>query len=82
MTREPDVVIVGTRISGLAAASRLGQAGLPVVVLEARDRIGGRMFTQTVPGGDAPIELGAEFIHGHPPEIFEPAAEILRSTRE
>ena len=41
-----------------------------VIVIEARDRVGGRIFTQLVPGHPLPIELGAEFIHGRPPESF------------
>jgi monoamine oxidase len=41
-----------------------------VIVIEARDRIGGRIFTRHVPGHPLPIELGAEFIHGRPPESF------------
>jgi monoamine oxidase len=72
MSEHPAVVVIGAGIAGLAAASKLGRAGLSVAVLEARDRIGGRIFTQRVPGCDAPIELGAEFIHGFAPEIWEP----------
>ncbi|HEX6803319.1 MAG TPA: FAD-dependent oxidoreductase [Terriglobales bacterium] len=66
------VVIIGAGISGLAAAAKLGAAGVPVLLLEARDRIGGRIFTRNEPGCEAPIELGAEFIHGIPPEIWQP----------
>jgi monoamine oxidase len=65
-----DVLVLGAGAAGLAAAALLGQAGLRVIVLEARDRIGGRIFTQHVPGHPLPIELGAEFIHGRPPESF------------
>ena len=54
------------------AAERLRKAGLRVIILEARDRIGGRMYTQTDPVLGAPIEYGAEFIHGLSPEILEP----------
>jgi monoamine oxidase len=43
---------------------------LRVIVIEARDRVGGRIFTQDVLGHPLPIELGAEFIHGRPPESF------------
>lgn len=56
-------------MSGLSAAVEMGRAGLTVLILEARDRIGGRMFTRRDPS-NAPIELGAEFIHGRPPEIW------------
>src|SRR6266481_4126731 len=66
-----DVIVIGGGVAGLAAASKLGGAGLSVSVLEARDRIGGRIFTQHDPECDAPIELGAEFIHGLPPQIWQ-----------
>lgn len=69
---ELDVVIVGAGAAGLSAASELGDAGLSVCILEARDRIGGRMFTKHDPVSKAPIELGAEFIHGLPPETWDP----------
>ncbi len=65
-----DVLVLGAGAAGLAAAHELSQAGLRVCVIEARDRIGGRIFTQHVPGHPLPIELGAEFIHGRPPESF------------
>jgi monoamine oxidase len=63
-----DVLVLGAGAAGLAAAQELSQAGLRVIMIEARDRIGGRIFTQHVPGHPLPIELGAEFIHGRPPE--------------
>jgi monoamine oxidase len=72
MERNANVIVVGAGAAGLAAASRLGRGGLSVVLLEARDRIGGRIFTQHDSTLRAPIELGAEFIHGKPPEIWEP----------
>jgi len=59
-------------VAGLAAACELGDAEVPVCVIEARERIGGRVFTERIPGCDVPIELGAEFIHGRPREILEP----------
>ena len=52
-----DVIVVGAGIAGLAAASELVAAGLSVVVVEARDRIGGRLHTQAV--GDDRFDLGA-----------------------
>jgi monoamine oxidase len=65
-----DVVIVGAGIAGLAAASELASSGLNVTVLEARDRVGGRIFTLHPDGVETPIELGAEFVHGRPPELL------------
>lgn len=64
-----DVAVLGAGAAGLAAASRLVEAGARVVVLEARDRVGGRVFT--VPGRWGPLELGAEFVHGLPPAIWD-----------
>jgi Flavin containing amine oxidoreductase len=72
MAKDPDVVIIGAGMAGLAAAGDLGRAGLSVCILEARDRIGGRVFTQRDPECDSPIELGAEFIQGKPREILNP----------
>lgn len=58
------VLILGAGAAGLAAAEALSRAGLPVMVLEARGRCGGRIYTRNSPVGELPIELGAEFIHG------------------
>jgi monoamine oxidase len=69
-TRKTEVVIVGAGASGLAAARALRERGLRVEVLEARDRIGGRILTHRDPRAPAPIELGAEFLHGSAPETM------------
>jgi monoamine oxidase len=58
-----DAVIVGAGVAGLAAAQRLLARGRSVAVLEARNRIGGRIWTTHVPELTSPIELGAEFLH-------------------
>jgi monoamine oxidase len=54
------VIVVGAGLAGLAAADRLRDAGAEVQVLEARDRVGGRVWS--VPFGEATVERGAEFI--------------------
>ncbi|MCJ7670625.1 MAG: FAD-dependent oxidoreductase, partial [Acidimicrobiia bacterium] len=56
------VVVIGAGVSGLSAARRLDQMGYDVVVLEARDRIGGRVWTDRSIGH--PVDLGASWIHG------------------
>jgi monoamine oxidase len=63
-----DVVVIGAGMAGLTAARTLAEAGLKVLVVEAQDRIGGRIWTRHI--GDEAIELGAEFIHGRPPELW------------
>jgi len=66
MSRIYDVVVLGAGAAGLAAAAELARGGKSAVVLEARDRIGGRVWSLDVPGLAVPVELGAEFIHGRP----------------
>jgi monoamine oxidase len=58
-----DVLVIGAGAAGLAAARLLRDAGQAVVVLEARDRIGGRVWTD-YSFAEVPVECGAEFIHG------------------
>lgn len=63
-----DTVIVGAGAAGLAAAKDLSEAGKSIVIIEARGRVGGRVFTYRDPSVNVPIELGAEFLHGKTPE--------------
>src|ERR1700761_140730 len=77
-----DVVIIGAGVSGLAAASELRGTGRSVLVLEARDRVGGRVWTRHEPDSSSPIEMGAEFIHGRVPETFELLQEVGKAALE
>src|SRR3954462_13315466 len=63
-TQAADFVVIGAGASGLAAADELTRAGRSVLVLEARERVGGRCWTRRVSGLDIPAELGAEFRQG------------------
>ena len=65
-----DVVIIGAGAAGLAAARDLSAAALRITIVEARNRIGGRIHTRYDPAVAMPIELGPEFIHGCPPETW------------
>ena len=80
-TEAADVIVIGAGAAGLAAARVLAEGGLHVLVLEARDRIGGRIWTVHTRGGDA-VELGAEFVHGRPPEIFDQVGAGKLEVRE
>jgi len=65
-----DVLIIGAGAAGLAAAAELSRSKLSVLVLEARDRIGGRCWSRYEPGLPVPVEMGAEFVHGRPAVTF------------
>lgn len=71
-----EVIVIGAGVAGLMAAAELVQAGRSVVLLEARDRIGGRVWTRREPDLGVPIELGAEFIHGHAPVVRALLAQV------
>ena len=65
-----DVVIIGGGAAGLSAARALSGAGKKICLLEARPRLGGRIFSLHVPSLPLPVELGAEFIHGESETTF------------
>jgi monoamine oxidase len=70
------VLIVGAGMAGLAAARSLVDAGWPVRLIEARDRIGGRVYTNRDWG--VPIEMGASWIHG---TANDPMMELARKAQ-
>jgi monoamine oxidase len=70
---DQEIIVIGAGVAGLLAGRSLAEAGRAVTVIEARDRVGGRILTAHVrPDGARPIaiELGAEFIHGLPEETW------------
>lgn len=69
-----DVIVIGAGMAGISAASRLKARGLNVVVLEARNRIGGRVNATFTPDGK-PMELGAAWIHDADDSPLTPLAE-------
>ncbi|MFQ5878129.1 MAG: flavin monoamine oxidase family protein [Acidobacteriota bacterium] len=75
-----DAVVLGAGIAGLAAARDLNRSALDVLVLEGRDRVGGRMRTlhEQTPHG---VELGAQMIHGSRASIWELVRELGIATR-
>ena len=77
MVEEADVIIIGAGMSGSAAARELKMSGLKVVILEARDRVGGRTYSTEWCG--RPVELGGHYVHPVQPFIWN---EILRYGEE
>jgi monoamine oxidase len=75
METDADVCVVGAGIAGLTAALRLRQAGLDVVVLEAADRVGGRLFADRLPDGTA-IDRGGAWLGPGQDRAYALAAEF------
>ena len=69
------VIVVGAGAAGLGAATTLKKQGFEVTVLEARNRVGGRAWTSTLPSG-VTVDLGGSWIHGSHPQ-FEALVQQL-----
>ncbi len=68
--KRTDVIIIGAGAAGLVAAAELARAGRRALLVDARDRVGGRIWSHVEPGLAVPVELGAEFIHGRAESTF------------
>jgi monoamine oxidase len=81
-----DILILGAGVAGLAAGRLLAESGMRVAIVEARDRVGGRIATKHVSVAGAvnsvPVELGAEFVHGLPAAIWKLINEAHLETYE
>jgi len=78
--QDAEILIIGAGMAGLTAARALAERGKRVLVVEARDRVGGRVLSHSVQGDwrgaeRQMVELGAEFVHGRPPELWALIAE-------
>lgn len=77
---EERVLVIGAGLAGLAAASELQNEGYEVVVIEARDRIGGRVWTSKL-WKDIPLDLGASWIHGVRKNPLTALADKIKARR-
>src|SRR5215475_3684546 len=74
MSQVFDVVIVGAGAAGIAAGRRLMRAGVSIMMLEARGRIGGRAHTVTE---SRPLDLGCGWLHSGDRNVWTPIAEAM-----
>ncbi len=74
MAQDADILIIGAGVAGLTAARALTRAGASVLVLEARDRVGGRTLSQSV-GGDI-VDLGGQWIGPHQRHVLRLMDEL------
>ncbi|WP_431954910.1 flavin monoamine oxidase family protein [Nocardia lijiangensis] len=79
MSKSADVVVVGAGVAGLVAARELVRAGKEVLVLEARDRVGGRLLNEDLLDG-VPIEMGGQWVGPGQDRVLGLIAELGLST--
>ena len=72
---EADIVVIGAGLAGLSAARSLRASGCDVAVVEARDRVGGRVLNHQLPGGDV-VEIGGQWIGPQQLHINKLVAEL------
>ncbi len=77
--READVVVIGAGFAGLAAATAIRKAGHSVAVLEARDRVGGRVLNHELPGGEK-VEIGGQWVGPTQDRVLALISELGLST--
>ena len=76
------VIVIGAGVAGLSAARELLRHGIEPLVLEARNRVGGRILTVRDDRSPVAIELGAEFVHGKHPILWDLLQRIHTPIRE
>jgi monoamine oxidase len=79
-SHQSEILVIGAGMAGLTAARTLAEAGRNVTLLEASSRVGGRIHT--LREGNEIIELGAEFVHGQPPDLWSLIEEANLETYE
>ena len=76
LAKPTSVIVIGAGFAGLAAAAQLKKKGVKVTVLEARNRVGGRVFSYNIPDENLVIELGAEWVGKSHERIIEMCDEF------